>query len=400
MRLGGRSAGLIWLSFVLPYLLLHMAQASHFNRNMVVVVVLSALPIGVAGAASIAALQGLILKLGVSSAGEDSGRHLNDEARETKDEKSWPRLRPSSFALRPATSGHRLLVIAADLVGLAICLALLAPSALETWRYSARLSRGDTRVQAIAWIDANVPPGVRVAAELRPLPGPAESRWAEAPALPERDLAWYRRQGYAYLLASSDAWGQWEIPPAYRQLAGAPLAEFGGAAPRDMLGPHLAIYATGLSPADAPLPVAGARVGGARLAGIAAGRPTAKPPGLGINSANRIKAGQTLALRTFWQVEQPFGGDFFVFVHLVDAAGRTVAQRDTPPWQGRFPTSSWRPGTLVVDVNDLALPADLPAGTYTIAVGMFDPATGGQPAINVAGRPVGAVEVGQVIVTR
>jgi hypothetical protein len=43
-----RAVALIWLSFVIPYLLLHLAQASHFNRNMLPVVVLGALPIGVA----------------------------------------------------------------------------------------------------------------------------------------------------------------------------------------------------------------------------------------------------------------------------------------------------------------------------------------------------------------
>src|SRR5439155_18309124 len=69
----------------------------------------------------------------------------------------------------------------------AVLLALL-PGAVETLRYSARLSHGDTRVQALDWIDANMPPGVRVAAELRQLPGPTECRWAEAPGLLQHDL--------------------------------------------------------------------------------------------------------------------------------------------------------------------------------------------------------------------
>ncbi len=154
-------------------------------------------------------------------------------------------------------------------------LALLLPSALGTLRYGARLSQGDTRVRALEWVEANVAPGVRVAAELRPLPGPLESRWAEAPGLLRHDLAWYRRQGYAYLIASSDAWEQWAIPEEYRRFAEQPpLAEFGGASPRDMLGPHLAIYATGLAEGDAPDRLDGvAQIGGARLAGLAIGRP-------------------------------------------------------------------------------------------------------------------------------
>jgi hypothetical protein len=354
----GRAAGLIWLSFVVPYLLLHLAQSSHFTRNMVAVVVLSALPIGVAGAAFAEKVNGIRQK--VKGVGQ-------------------PVLYLLPFALIAA---------------------ILLPSALATWSYSMRLHGGDTRVQAIAWIDANVPPGVRIAAELRPLPGPSESRWAEAPALPAHDLAWYRRQGYGYVVASSTAWRQWAIPATYQQFAAqAPLAEFGGDDPRDMLGPHLAIYATGLVAKDAPEQIGGVvRVGGARLAGIALGVPVAKTPALGLQPTRQLKPGETLALRTFWSVEQPFGADFFIFVHLLDAAGNIVAQRDAPPWQGGFPTSSWRPGTLVVDVDDLPLPASLPPGSYTIAIGMFDPANGGHPPMSMDGQSVAAIEVGQITV--
>lgn len=337
-----RAAGLIWLSFVLPYLLLHLAQTSHFTRNMLPVVVLSALPLGMAGAALYAQAQAFV----------------------QRGKRAW---RPALY-----------------LFAVALGVLLLLPPALGTWAYSARLQRGDTRLQALAWVEANVPPGARIAAELRPLPGPSESRWAEEAPLTRHELAWYRQQGYAFLIASSEAWRQWSIPPAYVNLAGRPLAEFGGATPRDMLGPRLAIYATGLAARDAPAQLDRAYVGGAHLAGIALGRPD--------------RAAGWLGLRTFWSVEQPLEHDFFIFVHLVDAAGTTVAQRDAPPWQGRFPTSSWRPGTLVVDINDLPLPAGLPAGTYTIMLGMFDPAGAIHLPTSLAGQPTDAIPAGQVTI--
>jgi hypothetical protein len=247
-----------------------------------------------------------------------------------------------------------------------------------------------------------VPSGVRVAAELRPLPGPLESRWAEAPGLLRHDLAWYRRQGYVYLIASSDAWEQWAIPEDYRRFAEhPPLIEFGGASPRDMLGPHLAVYATGLAAGDAPeRPTGAVQIGGAQLAGLAIGRPDPKAPQLGLDSAREFKPGEVLGLRTFWSVDQPFGQDYFIFVHVLDAAGTTVAQRDTPPWQGRFPTSSWRAGTLVVDVHDLALPAGLPPGEYTLAVGMFDPASGAHPPMSLDGRALDQVPVAKIRVVK
>jgi 4-amino-4-deoxy-L-arabinose transferase-like glycosyltransferase len=335
-----RKIGLLWLSFALPYLLLLLSQSTHFLRNFLPLFVLCMLPIGVAGASLI----------------------------------GWAGRRAPCWRL-PAAA--------------ALLAVLLLPSAAQTLAYAQRLGRGDTRVQLLGWLDAHVPPGARIAAELKPLPGPLESPWVALDWLPEHDLAWYRRQGYAYLIGSSDAWRRWDVPEEHRRLAGAPAAEFGGATPRDMFGPHLLVYATGLSPDDVPARLAGdVRIGGARLLGSALGGPDARSSG----DPLELKAGDQLSLRTFWQVEQPFSGDYFIFVHVLNAAGQTVAQRDAPPWQGRFPTSSWRPGALIVDVNDLPLPADLPPGDYSIVVGMFDPASGAHPPTQLDGRPASSSE--------
>ena len=334
---GARAAGLLWLSFVVPYLLLLLSQSTHFLRNFIPLFVLCMLPIGVAGA-------GLIAWLGERA----------------------PRWRL--------------------LAAVAVLLLLLLPSAAQTLAYAQRLGQGDTRAQLLDWLGANVPPGARIAAELKPLPGPLESPWVAVGALPKHDLAWYRRQGYAFLIGSSDAWRRWDVPQEYQRFgAGRPVAEFGGATPRDMFGPHLVIYATGLAAEDVPARLSSdVRIGGARLLGSAIGTQDATAAA---DVAPSFKAGDTLSLRTFWQVEQPFTADYFIFVHVLNAAGQTVAQRDAPPWQGRFPTSSWRPGTLIVDVNDLPLPSDLPPGDYTLVVGMFDPATGAHPPAQVDGRP-------------
>jgi 4-amino-4-deoxy-L-arabinose transferase-like glycosyltransferase len=330
---GARAAGLLWLSFVVPYLLLLLSQSTHFLRNFIPLFVLCMLPVGVAGAWLIAWLGGRA-----------------------------PRWRP--------------------LVIVTVLFALLLPSAGQTLAYTQRLGQGDTRVQMLDWLEAHVPPGARIAAELKPLPGPLESPWVAVGALPEHDLAWYRRQGYAFLIGSSDQWRRWEVPEEYQRFAASrPVAEFGGAIPRDMFGPHLVIYATSLAAEDIPARLTSdVRIGGARLLGSAIGT-------LDELATPALKAGDSLSLRTFWQIEQPFTTDYFIFVHVLNAAGQTVAQRDAPPWQGRFPTSSWRPGTLIVDLNDLPLPADLPPGDYTLVVGMFDPTTGAHPPVRVDGRP-------------
>ncbi len=348
---GARKAGLLWLSFVVPYLLLLLAQSTHFLRNFIPLFVLCMLPIGVAGA-------WLIAWFGARA----------------------PRLRRLSAGF--------------------VLLLLLLPSAAQTLAYAQRLSQGDTRVQMLDWLGAHVPPGARVAAELKPLPGPLESPWVAVNALPDHTLAWYRRQGYAFLIGASDQWRRWDVPEAYQHFAASrPVAEFGGATPRDMFGPHLVIYATGLAAEDVPARLTNdVLIGGARLLGSAIG--TQDEPGS--IAAPAFKAGDSLSLRTFWQVEQPFTADYFIFVHVLNAAGQTVAQRDAPPWQGRFPTSSWRAGTLIVDVNDLPLPAALPAGDYPLVAGMFDPNSGAHPTTQVNDKPVAdsATTIGTIRVER
>jgi hypothetical protein len=52
----------------------------------------------------------------------------------------------------------------------------------------------------------------------------------------------------------------------------------------------------------------------------------------------------------------------------------------------------------VVDINDLPLPAGLPAGTYTIMLGMFDPAGAIHLPTSLAGQPTDAIPAGQVTI--
>ena len=77
-----------------------------------------------------------------------------------------------------------------------------------------------------------------------------------------------------------------------------------------------------------------------------------------------------------WQVERPWVVTPAVFVHLYDAAGALVAQHDGPPGDGRVPVTLWNTGDILREVHPIPLPAGLPPATYTLAVGLYDPATG------------------------
>jgi 4-amino-4-deoxy-L-arabinose transferase-like glycosyltransferase len=63
--------------------------------------------------------------------------------------------------------------------------------------------------------------------------------------------------------------------------------------------------------------------------------------------------------------------DYQVFVHVFDANGNLIAQHDSPPLRGRYPTRYWRKGERIVDC--IMLEADTAADT--IAFGLYDSAT-------------------------
>jgi len=345
----------VWLGFAAPSLLLHLSRPTHFMQNMLPLLVACALPAGVAAV-------------------------------------ELPRL------LAPRAATARWFALAA------LVLALVMPPALRSAAEVSRQAAGDSRRQLLNWIDAHVPPGARLAAELPPVPSPTEPRWSYVPRLAGHDLAWYRAQGFAYLIATSHSWGQIAVPPAYAPLLPATVAEFGPRVRREeMLGPHILVFATGLGAGDARQPLSdNVRIGTARLHGVTIGDPSGdgQPPML--VPATTFAPGGVLGLRTFWEVEGPFATDYYIFVHLVDAEGRRPTQRDAPPWQGRYPTSAWRAGSLVVDHNDVYLPPTMAPGAYRVIVGMYDPNSGARPPVTVNGAPLpeGAIEVATITVGR
>jgi hypothetical protein len=83
------------------------------------------------------------------------------------------------------------------------------------------------------------------------------------------------------------------------------------------------------------------------------------------------RPGQALPLTLFWQVGGAVGDELSVLVHLRGPDGATLLTADGPPAGGSRPTSSWQPGDRIRDDRALALPADLPPGRYTVAVGMY-----------------------------
>jgi hypothetical protein len=81
--------------------------------------------------------------------------------------------------------------------------------------------------------------------------------------------------------------------------------------------------------------------------------------------------GQPLRVTLCWQAQRRMDADYSVFAHLLGPDGQILAQHDGWPADDRYPTSAWDPGEIVTDARTLDT-AGLPAGTYRLAVGMYD----------------------------
>ncbi len=102
----------------------------------------------------------------------------------------------------------------------------------------------------------------------------------------------------------------------------------------------------------------------------------------------RVRPGQPVGIELYWEVLGAPPGDYLLFVHLTDdETGALVAQRDTHPGLGNFPSSHWRPGDRFVERLNVYLPetaytpsaAGLTIGLYApegYRLGITDGATG------------------------
>ncbi len=96
-----------------------------------------------------------------------------------------------------------------------------------------------------------------------------------------------------------------------------------------------------------------------------------------------------LTLTLWWQAQIAPAQDYKRFVHLYDAvSGAVPAQDDAMPRAWTYPTSLWAAGEVVSETITLPL-AGIPAGSYQIGVGWYDPASGARlSASDAAGQAI------------
>jgi hypothetical protein len=260
---------------------------------------------------------------------------------------------------------------------LAVAALLMAEPLAQAIHDETLRSRPTTRILAGEWLEARTTDGERVWLEDNTLILSPRLRAVGGEPATRHELAWYREQGIRFVVVHLDRDTGMEALNAF----GEPAVRFLRAGERH--GPELAIFDTGAPDAAIePRTPSGATLGAGAV--VLDGY---RHPGM-------VQAGTTLPLALFWRATRPLPLDYTVYVHLVDAAGNKVAQRDVPPLEGRRPTSTWKPGDLVRDDQDLFVPETVVPGTYRLLAGMYDAAT--MTPINDAGP----IDLGVITVTR
>jgi hypothetical protein len=114
-----------------------------------------------------------------------------------------------------------------------------------------------------------------------------------------------------------------------------------------------------------------------------------------------VQPGETVQVQIQWETLEVMGADYHLFLHLTAPDDLSpLAQADSWPGPPDLPTARWLPQEVLAATIDLEIPADLPAGSYRLQMGLYEPATGQRLAVtDPAGLPTGdSLDLGSVTV--
>ncbi|MDM8527543.1 glycosyltransferase family 39 protein [Anaerolineales bacterium HSG24] len=95
------------------------------------------------------------------------------------------------------------------------------------------------------------------------------------------------------------------------------------------------------------------------------------------DGADLLTPNQTLRLTLYWQVIAPITHDYTIFIHLRPQGEQgNLTQADHRPLGVIYPTSRWPVGETIRETSELPLPDQIPAGEYSLWVGLYQLETG------------------------
>jgi 4-amino-4-deoxy-L-arabinose transferase-like glycosyltransferase len=103
--------------------------------------------------------------------------------------------------------------------------------------------------------------------------------------------------------------------------------------------------------------------------------------GGGTSSPFTIEPGKKLVLTLVWRALDRPATSYTVFTHIIGRDGTLWGQWDNPPVRGTYPTNNWMPGETVFDQYLIPLKDDIPAGTYSVLVGLYDATSGARLSV-------------------
>ena len=112
-----------------------------------------------------------------------------------------------------------------------------------------------------------------------------------------------------------------------------------------------------------------------------------------------VAPGEVVRLVLYWEAKKGIEREYKVFIHLIDANGQLVAQRDSQPQGGSRPTSSWEAGEEIRDPYGVWLSEGVLPGEYELVIGLYEPSSGQRlPAFNEEGMrlPEDRIPLGKV----
>lgn len=102
-----------------------------------------------------------------------------------------------------------------------------------------------------------------------------------------------------------------------------------------------------------------------------------------------------ITVQADWTTTQPVNRPYTIFVHLYDEAGNLIAQRDTMPLQGAWPTTCWRPGQTFRDSYTLTIPGTADrTRPQTLKLGLYWLPTGER--LSLLGQDKDTIQIGTV----
>lgn len=90
---------------------------------------------------------------------------------------------------------------------------------------------------------------------------------------------------------------------------------------------------------------------------------------LGLPHGTYVGPGEAFTITWYFQVRAPVPGAYQPFVHI-DGPGERI-NGDHEPVNGRYPMRLWEPGDVIVDRQEIRVPANYRAGNLTIYMGFY-----------------------------